>query len=123
MAREKVEEEYKVESGIIESPGKFGGRMVYLPHFWGVTLDGGEEFFVTVNPANGEIVTDDYPEEYEGILVTAIKINEEDIFEFPELAENGYDAGSHICLIETEQGFVYETDIGYCAKLAKEYYD
>lgn len=39
MTREEILEDYVVnEQGIITSPGKFEGQMLYAPHFWEASL-------------------------------------------------------------------------------------
>lgn len=44
MTRDEVLKQYKVsEQGVITTPGKFEGEMVYVPHFWDVFLDGGAD--------------------------------------------------------------------------------
>lgn len=40
MTRQEIESQYKVENGIIRSPGKFEGEPVYAPYFWEALLDG-----------------------------------------------------------------------------------
>lgn len=40
MTRQEIEQAYKVEGGIIRSPGKFEGEAVYVPYFWEAYLDG-----------------------------------------------------------------------------------
>lgn len=44
MTREKILQDYEVDTnGIIRSPGKFEGEMLYVPYFWEVFLDGGAD--------------------------------------------------------------------------------
>lgn len=38
--REQVLAEYKVDNGVICSPGKFEGEPVFAPHYWHLGLDG-----------------------------------------------------------------------------------
>jgi hypothetical protein len=40
MTREEIEREYRVLNGIIRSPGKFEGEMIYVPYFWDAYLNG-----------------------------------------------------------------------------------
>jgi len=41
MKRDEVKRQYRVdENGVIRSPGKFEGEMLYVPHFWEAYLDG-----------------------------------------------------------------------------------
>lgn len=61
-ARERIEAEYKISAeGVIESPGKFEGEMIYVPYFWDMGLDGfadsddGEVFEFAVSDAEREI--------------------------------------------------------------------
>lgn len=42
-ARATIEADYRVEHGIIRSPGQFEAEPVYVPHFWSVFLDGGAD--------------------------------------------------------------------------------
>lgn len=40
-AREQVLSSYTVNAhGIIQTPGKFEGEMIYVPHFWNAGLEG-----------------------------------------------------------------------------------
>ena len=42
MTRKEIEQMYDVnEYGIITSPGKFEGEMVYVPYFWELAMGGG----------------------------------------------------------------------------------
>jgi len=38
--RDEVEAQYKVENGVIRSPGKFEGEPVWAPDFWALVLEG-----------------------------------------------------------------------------------
>ncbi len=41
MTREEILKQYNVnEDGVIQSPGKFEGEMLYMPHFWEAYLNG-----------------------------------------------------------------------------------
>ena len=41
MTREEILKKYSInESGVITSPGKFEGEMLYMPHFWECYLNG-----------------------------------------------------------------------------------
>lgn len=84
MTRAEVLELYDVnEHGIITSPGKFEGEMVYCPAFWDASL-------------NGCADVDDGPTQ-------KFKLTAEDRAEWPELK------GRHwLTLYESEQGFVSE---------------
>lgn len=42
-ARAMIEADYRVEHGIIRSPGKFEAEPVYVPHFYNLWLDGGAD--------------------------------------------------------------------------------
>ena len=39
----KLRKNYKVERGIVRSPGKFEGEPLYVPYYWGEYLDGGAD--------------------------------------------------------------------------------
>lgn len=41
--RQQIEKDFEVEDGVITTPGKFEGSMVYVPAFWDLTLEGGED--------------------------------------------------------------------------------
>jgi len=85
MTRDEITNEYNVdENGIIRSPGKFEGEMVYAPYFWDAYLNG------MADNDDGEVLT--------------FNINDEDRAQFPELADV-----KAIDLINTDQGFVYCT--------------
>ncbi len=86
MTRQEVLSAYRVnDRGVIVSPGRFEGEMIYVPHFAEVWLDGGGE--------------DGWgPVDYFDVL-------SEDKAEFPELGEQ-----RKVCLAETEDGFVVQLE-------------
>lgn len=43
MERLKILETYRVEQGIIRTPGPFDGQKLYVPYFWQKYLDGDAE--------------------------------------------------------------------------------
>lgn len=80
--RKDILEEYDVDTnGVIRSPGKFEGEMIYAPYFWFLLLDGGAD------EDNGD--------------VALFRVTDEDRAQFPEL-----DLVTQISLSEDEQGFV-----------------
>lgn len=81
--REKIESEYTVRNGVIQSPGKFEGEAVYVPFYWEAFLNG------MADRDNGTTL---------GFDVTA-----EDKILFPELRRR-----RAVKLIEDDQGFVRE---------------
>ena len=84
MTRAEVLEQYSVDKrGTIRTPGKFEGCALYVPHFWGVVLDG-----------DGEELPDGH---------VRITVTDEDRAEFPEL-----EGEASVQLYETANGFVYE---------------
>lgn len=84
MTRDEVMRGYVVDDyGTIRSPGKFEGEMLYVPHFWGVYLDG------CADRDNGKVLGFD--------------VTKEDKVEFPELKKR-----RTINLIERSDGFVVE---------------
>jgi hypothetical protein len=83
MTREEIIKEYAINKhGVITSPGKFEGAMLYTPYFWDAYLNG------MADDDNGSILT--------------FIVNQDDRNEFPELAE-----AQKVRLEESEQGFVY----------------
>jgi len=88
MKREEVMKQYKVDqNGIIRSPGKFEGEMLYIPHFWGAFLDG------MADDDDGKTLS--------------FNVDAEDIKEYPELT------GVHrVTLVEDDTGFVHGKAIG-----------
>lgn len=40
MTRNEVLSDYAAENGIIQSPGKFEGEMIYVPALWDLVLEG-----------------------------------------------------------------------------------
>ena len=85
MTRKEVLQGYEVDSeGLIVSPGKFEGEMLYVPHFWAVYLDGFAEDM--------------------GGGVLRVRVDADDRREFPELGENR----RAIRFKELEDGFVWE---------------
>lgn len=79
MTREEIEKDYQVnEDGIITSPGKFEGQMIYVPYFNDQSLNG---FFD---------------------LAEWIEIENTDLEKFSEL-----EGVFEIRLFEDDNGFVY----------------
>lgn len=84
MNRQQIEAEYSVdEHGIIRSPGKFEGEMLYVPYFWDAYLNG------FADRDNGRVL---------GFNVTA-----KAKAEFPELRKR-----RTVKLLEDNNGFVVE---------------
>lgn len=89
MTREEIMEMYEVNKiGIIQSPGKFEGEMIYAPHFYDVSGD-------------GEILN--YMTDGMGEYVELIEIQDDERKEFPELEP----IVKYIALRENDQGFVW----------------
>ena len=82
MTKAEIEQQYVVRNGIIASPGKFEGEMVYAPHFWDIYLNGGGD--------------------YAGDDVLACAVIDEDRAEFQELV-----GVSVVKMWEDDNGFVY----------------
>ena len=77
------------EHGIIISPGKFEGEMLYVPYLWSAVLEGYGE--------------DEFADDEDGELIASyVEITDNDRAEFPEL-ENAVEAR----LSEDSQGFVW----------------
>lgn len=83
MKRSEIEASYRVEGGIIRSPGKFEGEAVYVPHFWKIGLEG-------------------FADRDDG-KVWGFDLTDEDKAEFPELKGR-----RTIKLLERDDGFVVE---------------
>ncbi len=85
MNRAEILRDYSVdEHGIIRSPGKFEGEMLYVPFLWDAVLNGWGEF------VGGWVENTE-----------RIHISPDAVLEFPEL-----DGTLSVVLWETEQGFV-----------------
>ena len=91
MDRAEVESTYKIEDGIILSPGKFEGEAVFVPVFWAGVLDGGEDD------------TEGLYEDGDG-LVSVIELTDTDRAAWPELGITRI-----LKLWEDDQGFVHST--------------
>ena len=88
MNREDILNEYQVDSyGVITSPGKFEGEMVYAPYFYDLVMSGCADD------------TDYGPDEFSTVY-DYFDIKLSDIEAFPEL--NGI---NQIVCYETETGF------------------
>lgn len=84
MTRQEILSQYDVgANGRIKTPGKFEGEMLYVPHFWGIFLDG------FADRDDGEVLGFD--------------LTKEDREEFPELKGR-----RTVKIMATEQGFVVE---------------
>lgn len=89
MTREEIKAEFKTsEDGVILSPGKFEGEMVYAPHYYGRIIEGdGEE-----------------KELPDGSYSTFFEVTDEERQEFPELGDIQVvecyqnDAGQFFCV-------------------------
>ena len=90
MNRKEILEQYEVnEHGIICSPGKFEGEMLYAPYFYDMILDGGAD-------------ETEYYDGEDGPPTDTFILTDEDKKEFPELKEY-----TKIECYESEQGFFY----------------
>jgi len=90
--RDKILSEYEVNGhGIITSPGKFEGEMLYMPYFYEMMLCGMDDAVV-----------------YDGrqLLYSVFEVFDEDLQLFPEL-----EGRTEIRLAENDQGFIYETNL------------
>ena len=67
MKRREIEDLYRIEDGIIRSPGEFQGQAIYMPHFWDRVMDGGAD------------------EDVDGSDLACCTVTLEDVLEFPEL--------------------------------------
>lgn len=83
MTRKQIEAQYKIENGIIRSPGKFEGEAVYVPHFWDIYLNG-------------------FADSDDGTAL-GFDVLPEDKVEFPELKRRRC-----VKLMERDDGFVVE---------------
>ena len=83
MDRHEIEHSYKIENGIIRSPGKFEGCALYAPYFHDAYLNGME---------------DGADDDYVWFAVSA-----EDRAQFPEI---GHDVAT-VLLREDDNGFVH----------------
>jgi hypothetical protein len=84
MTRRDILDQYKVDDrGIIRSPGKFEGEMLYVPYFWDAFLNG------CADRDDGKVL---------GFDVTA-----DDKKEFPELKRR-----RTVKIVEDLNGFVVE---------------
>lgn len=83
MTRSDILTHYKVEGGVIRSPGKFEGEPLYVPYFWDAFMNGMAD------------------SDHQGIL--GFDVTEEDKKEFPELKRRRV-----VKLSEREDSFVVE---------------
>jgi len=82
---------YEVDNnGVIRSPGKFEGEMLYVPYFWEMVMNGFS------SPSYDE----------DNCLYNELDITKEDREKFPELDRDDEKATT-IELYEDLQGFVY----------------
>ena len=83
MTRQEIEQSYKIENGIIRSPGKFEGEMIYVPFYWDVFMNG------LADRDNGRVL--------------GFNVSPDDKKMFPELRRR-----RTVRLIERDDGFVVE---------------
>lgn len=87
MTREEIEGQYRVESGIIRSPGKFEGTPVWAPFYWDLSLEG---------------CADDEECDEHDTLVEVFDVDSSDVEMFPELS-----GVKQVRLWSDDQGFVH----------------
>ena len=85
MTRDEVLKHYKVDDGVIRSPGKFEGEPVWAPAFWELALESSHD----------ELTYDD------DCPVSHFTVTDDDRAMWPELTEV-----KTIRLWESDQGFV-----------------
>jgi hypothetical protein len=96
MTRDEILQHYKVDHGIIRSPGKFEGEPVWAVAFWDATLLG----------CSDDELSGDAVGASEETLVSVFTVSDTDRAEWPELA-----TVKTIRMWESDQGFVNtETD-------------
>lgn len=91
LTRAEIEKMYKVENGIIKSPGKFEQEPVYVPYYWDLVLDGGP---------------DEQVDDEDGTVHAIFEIDMTDVEMWPELGIT-----RKLDLWEDSQGFVRHTAI------------
>lgn len=85
MNRQEILNEYNVsKEGVILSPGKFEGEMLYVPHYWGIFLEG------CADRDDGKVL--------------GFNISFEDRVQFPELGKRR----RTVKLYQRDDGFVCE---------------
>jgi len=87
MTRNDILKNYEIINGMILSPGKFEGEMLYVPYYWDLFLNGGAD------SDNGKVLT--------------FNVSDEDKVQFPELKKR-----NKVRLMEREDGFVVELKQG-----------
>lgn len=89
MTRKDIEKDYEINKyGVIISPGKFEGEMLYVPYFWKCGLEGMAENI--------------YSEDNDDVTWWKFEITNEDLKEFPELGDI-----KELCLWIDSNGFVW----------------
>ena len=83
LTRAQIEADYKVENGIIRSPGMFEGECAYLPRFWEVYMNG-------------------FADEQSGGILSVL-VDADDKAEFPELKRR-----ERVRFYQRDDGFVCE---------------
>lgn len=85
--REQIEKDYKVENGVIRSPGKFEGEPIYVAYFW-----------LHVMPEDG-------PDDVQGdnCEIGVFTVLPEEREAFPELGDK-----TEVRVYEQDDGFVRE---------------
>ncbi|MGH9890685.1 MAG: hypothetical protein ACREA0_01615 [bacterium] len=107
MTREEILKKFTVnEHGIIQSPGKFEGEMLYAPYFYDATLDGRGEDVYNAPPASEDEEVDD-PWEGGDLLYTELEVTAEDREMFPELDPST----QRVRVSESGPGFVYVEEV------------
>jgi predicted nucleic acid-binding Zn-ribbon protein len=90
--RKAVIDDYDVdESGVITTPGRFEGGMIYEPYFWDTITNASSDYDI---------------EDTDGIVHSMVSIMQEEYGYFPELVEDGKPAEC-IHMYVDENGFVF----------------
>jgi hypothetical protein len=92
MTREEYEKDlgYELDQhGLIKSPGKFEGELVFSPYFYEQSLDGSAEELAYMTDGVGE-------------YVCLVSVNQDDRKLFPELSDDT----AFVAVCESAQGFV-----------------
>lgn len=86
MNRNEITSSFVIDpDGVIRSPGKFEGEMLYAPYFYGIMLDGFSDESGSTEEGTPDV----------------FEVSEQDRMRFPELG-----ATKRLHLYESEQGFV-----------------
>lgn len=108
MNREEILKDYTVNAqGVITSPGKFEGEMLYAPYFYDMLLNGDGDPMYADPPEDISDEDMDSWEMVDDLLYTSVEVEDGDRAQFPELGPDTVE----VRVYESDSGFVHIEEV------------